>query len=255
MQVTQFFVTGGRRGQIYLPSILNRRGPPAPTAGIHGLVSYKGAPAAGIKLDLLFYNGSTWSTARTTTTDSQGRYRFTGAASLAPGQRYYVGFGPNNSQPSYVSRWDGPLILSYTAGTNLAGGDIDIANVSLVSPAPGATVSLPATFTWQRRMIPGDTYRWELFDLADTSQSWWTNPLGDVSGARITGLPGDVVPGKEYGWLVWVCNGPTSCGSSYYYRRVTFSSLQAQTNVPSPGPDLFPVERDALDASQFGQLE
>jgi len=151
-------------------------------------VTYNGAAAPGISLDLRFYNGTTWSTVATTSTDGDGRYRFTGAASLSPGQTYYVRYGPNNSDSRYVFAWYGPDITTYTAGLAVAGGDFDIANVVLLSPAPGATVSLPVTFNWQRRGIAGDTYRVGLFDL-ETGDEWITDDLGDVGSFTMTGLP------------------------------------------------------------------
>lgn len=193
-----------------------------PPPGIHGRVTYNGAAASGVELDLRFF-GSDWSTKDTTTTDDGGRYYFIGSPSLGPGQTYYVRYGFNATQPDYLFAWYCPDITSYTAGESIPGGDFDIANVNMLSPDPDATVTLPQTFTWQLRGLEGDTYRWGLFDPGGLD-AWWTDDLGDVDSFTLTALPGGAVYGKEYGWEVWVCHGPDSCGSSFYYRPVTFAA-------------------------------
>jgi hypothetical protein len=196
---------------------------PSPTLandGINGRVTHQGAAAAGIELELRFYDGANTTSAATTTTDSEGRYRFTGAASLDPGQEYWVRFlSPDN--PAYVSIWQTASITAYTSGSSVPGGDFDIADVHLLSPPDGATQALPVTFTWQPRGIPGDTYSVVFWDL-DTDDYWYTENLGNVGSFTATGLWQDVVFGKEYGWSVWVFNGPDSYGQSYYYQTITF---------------------------------
>jgi hypothetical protein len=245
-------IEGGNN--VYLPLVLrsfpSAPGTPTPTAtatrtptstptatatatpsneGIYGRVTYKGAAAPGIELQLRFYDGSNNSTAATTTTDSEGRYRFTGAASLGSGQEYWVRFlSPDN--PSYLSWWQTASITAYTSGSTMPGGDFDIANVSLLSPPDDAATALPVTFTWQQRGIPGDTYRLAFFDL-DTDKYWYTEDLGNVGTSTATGLWEDAVYGKEYGWVVWVFNGPDSFGESYYYRAITFLASVAGSPV------------------------
>ena len=188
--------------------------------GIHGGVTFKGAAAPGIELQLRFYDGSQTTTAATTTTDSEGRYRFTSAASLGSGQEYWVRFrSPDN--PAYVSWWQTASITAYTSGSAVPGGDFDIADVDLLSPPDDATQALPVTFTWQQRGIPTDTYRLAFFDL-DTDEYRYTDDLGNVGSHAVTSLWPDAVYGKEYGWVVWVFNGPDSFGESYYYQSMTF---------------------------------
>src|SRR3972149_2135057 len=118
------------------------------------MVTYQGSPVAGVNLALRFYNGSSWSTALTTATQADGTYRFTGVPSLTTGQRYYVRYSNGSdghpSDPSYLAGWGSFDITSYAASANVAGGDFDIANISLSSPAPGATVSLPQAVSWVR---------------------------------------------------------------------------------------------------------
>jgi hypothetical protein len=192
--------------------------------GINGRVTYGGAAAPGIELQLRFYDGSATSTAATTTTDSEGRYRFTAAASLGSGQEYWVRFlSPDN--PLYLSWWQTASITAYASGSTVPGGDFDIADVNLLSPPDDTTTALPVTFEWQQRGIPGitDTYRLAFFDL-DTGHYWYTEDLGDVGSFTVTSLWPNVVYGKEYGWVVWVFNGSDSFGQSYYYQTITFLS-------------------------------
>jgi hypothetical protein len=201
-----------------------------PSNGIHGQITYQGAPAAGIGLLLRFWNGSSWSTAATTTTDGAGSYRFLGAASLGAGQSYYVRFGPNSSNSTYLWYWWGPTITSYTSGDTFAGGNFDIANVSLQWPPSGTATTLPATLSWQQRGFAIDTYRVRIFSLT-AGDNWYTFDLGNVGSFNMTSLPPGASFGTEYGWSVQVMNGPDSLGESYYYRRITFVSGLAQSPV------------------------
>ena len=203
---------------------------PAANDGINGRVTYRGADAVSIEVQLRFWNGSSWSAAATTTTDAAGRYRFFGIASLGSGQEYYVRFGPNNSNSAYLWAWWGPSITSYASGSTVPGGDFDIANVSLLSPANDSTVHLPVTLTWQQRGISTDTYRVSIFDTS-TDDGWFTDDLGNVGSFNMTNLPPDAVFGKAYGWDILVFNGPDSYGESYFYRKITFVSGLAQSPV------------------------
>jgi hypothetical protein len=249
-KTTQFWVQAREQRPVFLPLILRNYQASTEPPGIHGRVTYNGAAASNVELRLRFYNGAAWSTAATTRTDGNGRYLFTGIASLGSGQKYYVLYGSNSTDPQRLYRWFGPDITAYTEGMLVAGGDFDIANVDLVSPAPGATVTLPAIFRWRQRGLAGDTYRFGLFD-PNGSDAWGTDPLGNVDSFMLSGLPSGAVYGKQYGWQVWVCNGPDSCGLSFYYRSVTFSPSQK----PMIQPDLhrWPAARDQVELGRERQ--
>ena len=200
---------------------------PSPTAtssgGIYGTVTYNGIAAASISLDLRFYNGSSWSTASTRTTGADGRYNFTGMPALGAEQGYYVRYtNPGNSL--YVAGWWAPTITSYSAGSSTPGGDFDIANVSLLTPNDGVSLSLPVTFTWQKRTVPGDTYKWMIFDPSNPATLWGTSDLGNVGSFTLTSLGSGMVTGKQYGWYVLVQKGADSFGASYYYQTIIFTS-------------------------------
>ena len=57
-----------------------------------------------------------------------------------------------------------PNIETYVIGQTAHGGDFDIADIKLSSPAAGVTVTLPVPFTWQKRPVASDTYRLVLWD-------------------------------------------------------------------------------------------
>jgi hypothetical protein len=212
-----------------------------PPQCIEGRVTYDGAAAPGITLALRFHDGTSWSTAATATTDRDGYYCFAGASSLGAGQIYYVRFGPNISDDRYLWDWQGSQITTYVSGTQQAGGDFDIANVSLLSPHSGAMVTLAATFSWGRRELAGDNYRWGFYD-PDGSGSWWTGELGDTDSFQLESLPEGPSYGRQYLWHVYVCHGPDGCGSSFYARAVTFSA-SVQPADPSSLHRLVPKEK------------
>jgi len=222
----------------YLPLILKSSPPPTatptptmtptatPTAspsGIYGRVTFNNGPGAGIKLELRKYNDTDESLVATAYADSKGEYQFQGVPALPAGYKYYVRFGPNSANDQFVYLWFGPDIPSYHSGAAVHGGDFDIANVQITSPANKATKSLPVAFAWNKRPAATDTYRWILFDL-DTGTNWRTEDLGYVAGVTITGLPDEVQRGKAYGWYPRPYHGSDSFGMPYYYRLITFAA-------------------------------
>jgi len=231
---TQFSVHE-QAGRICLPLVLRTQ--PQVLPGIAGRVTIGQAPGANVDLSLLLWNGEATSTVATATTGSDGRYQFLSVASLPSGQVYYVQFGPNSTDPNLLFVWYGPNIESYTAGTAQPGGDFDIANVRLLSPGGGATVTLPATFVWQTRGVPGDSYAWRFFDLTGDGR-WITNPLGAADRFTLGSLPSGVAWNHDYGWAVRVYAAEDSYGESYYYRRVVFSQGAAAAAPSAPEGDL-----------------
>lgn len=186
-----------------------------------------------VELWLRFYDGANWSTRATTPTAADGCYSFTGVPSLGPDQLYYVRYPNAEENPSRLGAWYSYRLTDYVAGSTVPGGDFDIKNVALVSPAPGATVSLPAVFSWLRREISNDSYRWILWD--DAAQTGWiTDFLGDVGSLTLNGLPGGAEYGKEYWWQLRVYNlsqDDFNYGISYYAQAVTFSATAGSASV------------------------
>jgi hypothetical protein len=226
----------------YQLSVINRAPPgtstptPTPTvttppsvSGIYGQVRYNGNPLAGINLVLYYYNGSTWSTwGSAVTTDASGNYRFAGVPSLGAGQKYYVryanGSNGNASNSNYLAWWASFTLTSYMTGANVSGGDFDIADVTLVSPSPGSSGTLPRTFTWNRRTATtADNYEFNLFDPADLNP-WAYISIGYVNNYTLNSLPSGFSFNTAYGWDMWVYGSGDSAGESYYYRTITFTT-------------------------------
>jgi hypothetical protein len=201
--------------------------------GVPAASSMDGAPAAGVELWLRFYDGANWSTRATTLTAADGCYSFTGVPGLGPDEKYYVRYPNVEENHSRLAVWSSYRLTDYVAGSTVPGGDFDIKNVTLVSPAPGATVSLPTAFTWLRRQINNDSYRWILWDR-DTGDGWITDFLGDVGSFTLNGLPSGAEYGKEYWWYLRVYNLPQddfNYGISYYSQAVTFSATRGSASA------------------------
>jgi uncharacterized repeat protein (TIGR01451 family) len=206
--------------KLFLPVIAK------PLPGIQGYVTFNGAPAGGVFLELRHFDGQQYSTQLSLYTDGSGYYNFTNAPSLPPGQFYYVRY-LNQADPSRLSFWATAQITSFAAGGAVGAGNFDLADVALVAPDPGATVALPAPFQWARRpATPTDSYQLSLFDpIGDAFGQ--TGLLGYVNGVTLTGLPGNFHSGTPYGWYVAVNTPDGGYGESYYYRRVTFNNILA----------------------------
>jgi len=232
---------------LYLPVI--HRPPP----GIFGRVTHTGAPVAGISVELRFYNGSSWSSGGFTTTNGEGRYQFTGLASLAPGQIYFVRY-LNNSDNSRLSYCRTRLLTSYASNDHANVGDIDVADVRQSAPDSGTYVPLPRTFQWTvRSATPGDSYDYNLFDPANIANGpwFWTPPMGHVGGYALTSLPGGFETNHWYGWFLGVHAPDGGYGESYYFYWVAFSnagqtmSLGAEPLTQTPLGDLLIARREA----------
>jgi hypothetical protein len=221
---TSFQVTETDLTAVFLPAVM--RSQVAAKTGFNGRVTYNNAPASGIQVDLRFYDGGSWSTAKSANTGSDGRFTISGVPGLSSGQKYYLRFGPNTSNKNYLYSWYCPTLTSYAAGDAVADCDFDIANITLGEPDSGATVKLPVTFNWDKRGVSGDSYQWELFEVDDDNY-WDSQLLGDVSSFTLSNLPSGVSNGPHYGWMILANQGDDSYGSSFYYHSVYFSSSSA----------------------------
>ncbi len=213
----------GETVQVYLPLIIKSAAPPSDS--ISGKLNQAGVAASGVPLDLRFFNGSTYSTVASTSTNASGNYQFTGVPALAAGQSYYVRY-INSGNSSRVSSWGSRDITSYGPTTVVNLGTSDLANIPMVSPNGGVTVALPYPFQWtQRGATPTDSYFWRVFDPSDGNPYAATVLLGYVSGVTITSIPTSFSPYVPYGWGVGVRDLNGGYGYSYYYRSITFTSL------------------------------
>lgn len=189
-----------------------------------GTVTDNNAPASGTEVLLRFYDGSIWSTFASTLTDSNGNYEFTDLPPLSENQSFHVRWNNNSSNSNQLWAWICWGITSSTTNPDAYKCNFDLDNMDMLSPSPGETISLPYTFTWDKRTITTDDYELVLADASDLDPWWWTYPsLGFVDSYTLNSLPDGFVPGEEYGWWLWV-NGPDGYGVSYYYYNVTFAN-------------------------------
>src|SRR5579859_6179198 len=214
---------------LYLPLIFK------PEPGLVGQVTFNGAPASGVLLDLRFFDGSAWSTGAQTTTDAHGNFAFRNVPALAPGQKYYVRY-LNTVASTRLFTWHTQMLTAYTGNSAVQIGSFDLADIKLLQPSPGASVHLPYTFQWAPRpATPTDNYRFELFD-PNGPADWLSAPVGYAGGFTLTGLPGGFGTGAQYGWDV-IVNGPDGgFGGSFYYNPVAFNNsglVSSQTSWPN----------------------
>ncbi len=199
-----------------------------PPVGIYGRITYQGLPVTNTQVELwrCDYQGTYWQCSslnrQFTSTDQAGRYQFTAAPSLQANQQYQVEFYGNDSR--YLSWWDSFSIYTYTAGQMMAGGDFDIADVTLLSPDNAITVTLPLKFEWAPRLAtPADSYQVGLVNY-DTGDHWYSAQLGYASSYTLTTPPPGFTSGVQYAWGIWVTSPAGGSGLSRQGRTFTVGS-------------------------------
>jgi hypothetical protein len=225
------------------PTVTPSRTPTVQPSGIWGTVRYKGQAISGIMVTLWLSDGTAYSLAAETATRTNGYYLLGPVPSLQSGQGYVVFYGYHSSDDRFLEYWQCPGLGAYQSGTLAHGCDFDIAGVNLVSPAHNSALSFPITFTWERRRLSNDTYRWVMSDDPSNPQiPWGTDDLGDVGSFTLYGLPQGAVYGQKYGWWVLVFNGPLSFGGSFYARAITFVETARQTgDTTMQSPHVLPM--------------
>ncbi len=198
--------------------------------GIHGRVTYQGAPAAGIVVDLLYDLSSI-----SMTTQADGTYYF---SNLTSGKFYHVDYENAGNVPRYIEHCSGPTLPAYTSGTRLVGSDYDIANIVLQSPPNGATIAMPYTFRWTPRLgVPSDNYNLEIFD-SGFANVWDATLLGYVGQYTLSSLPPELAYPHPYVWRVWVGTPGAACITSG--RSLTFSGTAANSPANANGDHRIP---------------
>ena len=201
-----------------------------------------GVGAGGLLLEVQLKDGGAWTTVAETETNAGGLYNFTGADSLTAGQEYRVSYGNTpddpNPGPGYLWSWLGRRITGYAAGAAAAGGDFDVEDIVLASPADDASVTLPAMFCWTPRSAASDNYRLLFLDPS-TGQLAGTGYLGKVGCVTVSSLSAGWPSGRSYMWWVQVYEGSNpdatpynNYGDSYGDRMATISF---QASGPGPG--------------------
>lgn len=251
------------------PSSLTSSAPAQP-AGIYGRVTNNGQLIGGIPLELRRYDASSETTVATTTTDSSGNYIFSGVPSLPSGYRYYVRYGPNSTNSSYVALWFGPDIATYTEGSSQPGGDFDIADVKMQAPPGGASLPFPITYRWTLRAVPLDSYMVHVFK--DDGSVYWNSPnVGYADQVTQTSLPPGMSYNQSYLWHPIVFMAADSFGIPFYSRVITFlptstpravflpliQRMPTPTATPTmtpPAPGCDPYEPNDTRSAAWGPL-
>lgn len=206
---------------VFLPMLTN--GNPTPTT-IMGKTTLNGNPYAGVVIELYFFDSyGDISIYRSTTTQPDGSYQFIDIEPLGVNEDYFVYFPNQEMNDGCLGWWETGLISSLTSGQTVTIPVFDVANVQLVSPAPGAATTIPTTFQWNARPKSlDDNYELNLLDWETGYYMWWTDPtLGYTSSYRLTGLPSGLDYNYNYGWALWIYNNNGS-GGSYYVQRIQF---------------------------------
>lgn len=212
--------------------------PLAPSsASITGHLLAKGTPVTDTIVALREYGGGAQETeVMTTTTNSQGVYPFSNVDAPPAGRLYYVRYlNPRDTNglptnPNYVRIWFGPD-LEFDGTMPISGGDLDIANVPLLTPPDRVQARLPITFTWQPRNVPSDAnypvienpnppYDGCIYGPSENNASYTLTSLAPVG--TCTGFAYK----KVYDWYVEIDDTTVSTSYSYGYsfetRRITF---------------------------------
>ena len=222
MQVNEIIKTPHYYERLYLPAITGGKDA---IPGIYGRVTQNGVSAAGIQLDLRFFDGYAWSTLLSTTTNVYGMYGFPEAPSLFPGQYYYVLYQNPEDNPNRLWTWHTRSIGPYTSGDSVLIGNFDVATVNLVSPPSNVSLKFPVVFSWgQRPNSPTDSYELDLIGVYYPNATWWTDPLGYTGQYQLNGLPPGFVYYDQYAWEIWIYSPDGGYGVSYDAHLIQFNN-------------------------------
>jgi hypothetical protein len=211
---------------LYLPILMN-----IPDQ-IWGYVTDNGSPAANTTI-VLYINGFN-SDPLQDVTDSTGRYSFDDVPTVIT-QTYYVSYenwGPNND-PSRLAFYDNS-IDNYVAGSNLQIDTFDIADVILLDPVDGQTISLPYTFQWQPRpATPTDNYNWwGGCSWGSDGMGLGSNLLGYADSFTLNSVPDEFYyQESECWWGIDITAPNGGYGESYAYPMIYYQSSLTNNNV------------------------
>lgn len=193
--------------------------PPPPAASMQGKVTSQGVAQANRAVDLRYYNGASWSTYSTDTTDGGGNYEFTSLPPLSSGQSMLARWTNSSESAGYLWGWWCNAITSSSPSSAYT-CNFDLKDIPLLAPASGTSTSLPRTFYWTPRGFSGETYEFDLYN-EDGSKWYYVNaPLGDRY--TLTSLPSGFSYGTTYYWEVWVYNS-NGFGISLGFNSIIFN--------------------------------
>lgn len=208
--------------RIYLPVTANQ-------IPVTGRLTSAGSPVAGQRV-VIDYTTDGWNTYyeyASTTTNADGTFSLPMPPLLTANHRYQVYWVNISSNESWLRSFYGKVGTNQSASHHY---EFEIANVRLVSPASGVSISLPVTFIWNRRGIAGDRYGVVLAN-GSLTRSAAVSPKSDTDRTTVTTLPAWVTPNTRHYWYAYV-ETPAGFGYSYwmneiYFRSTTLSALNA----------------------------
>jgi len=184
-----------------------------PPASVIGYVTENGSPAPNVPLSLLRFDGGNWVSSSIIETDALGKYEFQGLEALRSGQTYQVQF---TGGPDRIGHWWTPMISQLPGGATFQNRTFDIGWVNPdLRPVSDSTVSLPVTFTWNRRAAsPSDSYQLHLQTGRIPVQDgepvqgdlvfFETGLLGYANSYTLEELPPGFAYGVYYRWYLTV---------------------------------------------------
>ncbi|MFV9506104.1 MAG: clostripain-related cysteine peptidase [Oscillochloridaceae bacterium umkhey_bin13] len=202
----------------------------------------------------------------TAETDANGNYNLSGMPALEAGEQYQIWYlsatQPTNRPPGRLGYWAGPVVSATGPGIVATNLNLDIADITLTSPASYAEVvvtdSRPVALRWQGRAPNNERQRLCLYDPAQ---------LDPISGAPVVacgsflepgrdelvfnfapssfaGIPNlSLIYGRSYHWYIEVTDGnqpPVSFGTSFAERILIPLEAEPPPPDPAPEPDLRP---------------
>lgn len=218
---------------VYLPAVSQDLA----AIDVRGEVTLNGSPAADTRLQLRIDDGTgTWATQAEVFTHKDGSYAFNNVPPLGSNQRYYVRFYNQTEQAGRLYVWGTRVLRAGDTTGDVQMSAFDIADIALISPAQGVTITLPHTFQWTPRPAsPGDNYELSIYEYQGAD--WWSGALGHVGQYELESIPDGFSSGVEYLWEVWADSPDGGYGISLGNPVFSFAGETARTLV-NPEPDI-----------------
>ncbi|PDW04537.1 clostripain-related cysteine peptidase [Candidatus Viridilinea mediisalina] len=218
---------------------------------LRGVVQREGLPLADAHM-LLSHTSATgtrvYAAARS---DATGQYGFPGVEPLAEGEHYRIWYlnTPNQARMSrQLGFWAGPELRQLPEQFEVTGLDFEVGDVTLLAPAPHASIGFNHATTLALRWLPraepmaNERHRACLYDPAygdpqtGLPQEWCSaplNPARDSLSVSLRNLSGFVpVPGRSYRWYVRVSSG-NQYGASFHERALGLGAARTASLVPA----------------------
>jgi hypothetical protein len=212
---------------------------------ISGIVTQSGVPAREMPVYLRFWDGTSWLTFDSKTTDVRGQYTFNSLPFVSSGQAVYVRWDNDPINPSRLYRWwcyqisNASYIREYTC-------NFDLTNTPLVSPKDNAYFSVLSPFVWTSRGFSSDQYELDLYH--PSGEPYFRSPLLGTANAYVLGFyPLGFTDFETYLWNIWTYTEYDGYGVSYETRQVRLGAGPGGQYQPSPSLRNLPLDNQPLE--------